>query len=368
MGLLTPTILLDPGLIDAVGFQNDDAPTTLFEITAPEEDGPDPFVPDSPFVPSGSWSSADPFNYNAAVDWAKNSFGFTSTTDIKGRLNLAAANFLSENGRWPTFTELVQGTNVVGYLQTLASGTPLLPPMFRVDGRVWVNDPLTGPQVLSEGILNQDPGLIDQLLESGALNNSGVISEQFINVPAWSTPEIQQILASLSPVRRSGGGGRRGGGGGGRTQLVFDRDQLVRQASDFHRELLFEDPTGVEAVVDEYMNEANSFWMTEGGQKDFQTFLLGRLEATSRYKELYRNKPDFMSAPEYLNQFIGTVGRFGLSSDTTRGLVETGARFNISQAALAERTERTRENRLRTQGTFSQKFANQLNQLGALGR
>ncbi len=291
--------------------------------------------------------------YNWVVNRTQDVWGIPTRTEIKGRIDdLARAMYYEFGGTWPSGPQLMSDPRYGRAMDVYASGTPfLLPAMFTVDGRLYYNDPMTGPSHVRG--------------RAGAMART---SPQLMSrVPEIPRDTLNEILVGYQQGRRRGGGGR-GGGGGGRPDLVFDQAQLNEQARTIWRDLMLEEPGDVTDLVNGFVKEANSFWRKDGGRLDFQTYITNQARDTGRYKNLYRKKPEFMSEAEYMGQFRQTAAGFGLSASETLRQVEAGATSGASLTGFSARVQRGRENLLNQQGGFSQRLANNLNQLGAIGR
>lgn len=311
------------------------------------------------------WSSVDPSGWRNFQDYVKGSYGLTNNTTYKSRANKAAAEFYQREGRWPSASELAQDQTANRYVYNVAVGYSYLPPSFEVDGAIYYNDPYDGPvrikalEDLNKGL---GPGGIDAMATEGTRYASG----------AWRRPDAvytrDQFLAtinSLSPARSSGGGG----GGGGRAARAYDRDQLIEAATDRWKGLMLEDPdaAAIGNIVDSFMAKGNSFWMSKGGNLDFDTFIVNKMRDTSRYKTLYRKMDEFQTEEEYMARYRGTVEQFGLNERATKRETEAGLTSGAGLAGFTDRVAKTREARLSNQGGFSQQLAASMSQMGAMG-
>ena len=327
-------------------------------------------------------------NYNQVSDWAQDAWGISTKSEISGRINEVAYQFYNENGqRWPSATELFQYGNFQQAMNVYASGTPFLPPFFRVDGQMYSNDALYGPKIVDQfhpafadtsaardlgGVLGSLPEQNGLTLGQSMARGLGRdplpgFQDLFANVPSTTAAELSDILVGLRPGR-SGGGGGGGGGGAARPDLVFDEAQLAERARAIWRPMMIADVPDTEGLVDKYLKEANSFWRGSGGRLDFDTFVTNEARTTQRYKNLYGKKEDWQSEAEYMGGFTAAANGFGLSAGETEKQIVAGATSGASLAGFTSRVSRGRENQLNTQGNFSQKMANNLNQLGAIGR
>ncbi len=285
------------------------------------------------------------------TEWFKDS-GVSSSV-ASDFANDLAQDFFNENGRWPTASELILSNETTNQMAWAAQGLYLLPGVFGVrsaDGiDYFQNDPKQG---------------LTQIDLSGERFR---LTSTLRNVPIFSPDDIAGILGTN---QMGGGGGGRGGGGGGgagRAPAVFDRDQLIAEATELWRGRLLEEPDNVEAIVDEYVQKANSFWMGQGGQMDFGTFVLGKTEGTSRYKTLYAKRPESLSHEQYLAQYVQAVRGLGLRESVAMREIEAGASTGAGVAGFANRLETTPEVVAGNQGAFSQRFANHVAQLGVRG-
>lgn len=314
--------------------------STIPTVTLPPDDEPP------------KYSTADPrtaTNHAIVSEWLKNN-GLSSS--VAGDFaNDLASDFFRREGRWPSPAELLSDPSTQNRMTWASQGLYLLPPVFGVRGpdgiEYFTNDP--------------NGGLVP-------IDTSGGVSRTFSfgNVPIFNPGDIDAILGT---AQEGGGGGGRGGGGGGggRAPAVFDREQLIAAAIQTWRGRLLEEPDNVESLVDEYIQKANSFWMSKGGQLDFETFILGKAEATPRHKMLYARKPESMTHDQYLGQYVQAVRALGVSERTAMREVEAGASVGASAAGFSERLETLPEVVAGNQGTFSQRFAAQIAQLGVRG-
>lgn len=296
---------------------------------------------------------SDTDGWKPVVDITKSTFGFTREGDFKTRVDKAADLFVDENGRWPTVNELVAMPEYIQYMSNLAAGFPYLaPPTFMVDGVLYYNDPMSGPEPI----------------RAPSEFGSELAEKQFMQatrkVPKYTGEQFANLMQSLAPARGGGSGGR---GGAGRTNRAFDRDQLIEAGADRWKGLMLEDPADIERYVDQYIDRANAFWVGEGGSLDFDTFLVNKMRETSRYKTLYQKKAPELTEEEYMARYRGVAESFGINQTATRRETEAGLRAGVGQAGFQERVEKTREARLANTGRFSQQLASQMAQMGAMG-
>jgi len=271
--------------------------------------------------------------------------------------NELAERFRSVQDRWPTVFELLADPQTINRITYTNAGLYALPPAFGVrderSGTVtWYrNSPLSGIQQVTAG--SDDFGFGLKELASGQTS-----------LPVFAQSEISAILGS------AGFGDDSGGGGGGRTgpvAPVFDRARLADSAVGIWRGLLLEEPGNVDRIVDEYVGRATSFLMNEGGRLDFETFVLGKARSTAKYRTLYQNKAPGVSEQGHLAQYLDAYRRLGLADRGMAEAVTAGAQSGASVQGFSERLERTPEFMAANQGTFSQRFANTIAQLGIRG-
>ncbi len=304
-----------------------------------------------------NWSTDQPDMWNYVAGVFKDQWGFANTTMFKPRVDYWAGQFQQENGRWPSPTELFAHQGLMQSMGWLASGGAYLEPYFMVIddetniGTVYFNDVMRGPQA-------------QKTIDFNRAGTAGLGSTKY---PIYEDSYFQGLLAGLSPIEqpkpRSGGGGSRGRG---RQPAVFDRAQLTEGATDRWRGLMLEEPAMIDSVVDDYMKDANAFWMSRGGQLDFDTYVLNKMRDTARYSTLYGRKPEHLSEEEYIGQYASAVGRFGLNPRATRREVEAGLQSGAGAAGFTERVSRTRE--VQNQAGFSQRLAQTVAGLGSIVR
>ncbi len=241
-----------------------------------------------------------------------------------------------------------------------------------MDGVTYINDPYRGPVATttqrnvvagSAGVGNINtrlgPGGIDRLLETGELNESGVFGAP----KARFTREQLIALVTAPPPRR------RGSGRVGRPARAYDRDQLIESGTDRWKGIMFEDPdeNAVGSLVDRFIDKGSAFWMKQGGNLDFDTYIVNEMRKTGRYKSLYAKKDPYLTEEEWMGRYRGAVEQFGFGEQATRRETEAGLKSGAGVAGFTERVSRTRESRLQNQGGFSRSLANQMSQMGSMG-
>lgn len=148
-----------------------------------------------------------------------------------------------------------------------------------------------------------------------------------------------QMGASLSPAapRGPGGGGRRGPSAQD-IRNQFDIEQLSNSVDDLNRMLVFEPHSGAKKLAREYVEAV----VRGKGEKkiDFETFVRSRIEKTSRFKSIYRNKPDALKAEQYMAPYFQQA-RGVARPDEAADLAIGGAQFGASTQAFQARLART---------------------------
>ncbi len=127
---------------------------------------------------------------------------------------------------------------------------------------------------------------------------------------------------------------------------MFDEDQLTEAANSIWQSRLVEDAPNARSMAKAYINE-----MVRGrGEKkiDFEQFILNKVEADSRHKLIYSNKPEGVSDLAHIQPYVqaamnamgGTGGLGQQMSDVAVG----GAALGASAGAFQQRLARTSAN------------------------
>lgn len=149
--------------------------------------------------------------------------------------------------------------------------------------------------------------------------------------------------AQLSPATPSGGGGRRGSGGarGPTAQDIrnrFDIEELTRSVDDLNRMLVFEPNDNAKKIARDYVEVVVR---GKGEVKvDFESFVRDKIEGTSRFKSIYRNKPKALNPEQYMAPFYSQA-RTVAAGDEAADLAIAGAQFGASTSAFQSRLART---------------------------
>lgn len=245
----------------------------------------------------------------------------------------------------PIIQQLPELPPIFNYVDP-ATGVPQLVRLDPLRGVV----PTTGPRSPLQEQPDQIPGESPLDIASGTIPQTAGLQI----TGAFRTLSAQQIAAMYAAKQRPTGTGRQ--------RRVFDKNQLRDQAKELWRSLMLEEPDNVESIVDNYAKEANAFWLSKGGNLDFSTYVRDRARSTSRYKMLYKHKPESFSEQAYLGQFVSAVGQFGFNPTQERRLIESAAASGATGAGTQRRLRDSVAASRLGQGSFSQRFANTLRQ------
>ncbi len=118
----------------------------------------------------------------------------------------------------------------------------------------------------------------------------------------------------------------------------FDVKQLAEQVNDLNRALVLEEHADPMKVARQYVDAI----VSTGGEKkiDFVTFVRDKIEATSRFKSIYRSKPEHVKAELYIAPYLQQAMGFGRPEEAAE-LAIGGAQFGASAQQFQERLKRT---------------------------
>lgn len=364
------------------------------------------------------FSTDAPYEHQVAQEWVK-SLGFSQigaalASDYVNRWGL---ELYRENGAFPSARDLIENgdffNGAVGLALQLSDNPP--PPVFwfRDDDEISLAtmDPLKGlqfaprtvdfasftdidavnageetpttvtfdasqgPIPASEMPVEERPTFeprIDRIIDNldpelqGAIRGTvsgptlGGVDTTSTIAPTYPTLTGPDLAAILNPAPPAGGGGRVG-----RQQLAFDRDMLVEEAADKWSRWLIEpaDEDKVGPIVDKYIQEAQAFWMAEGGRKDFDTFLTNELRTRPRYSVVMKWKPDDVDEDAFIQSYGRYTSGFGLAPQQERGELFRSVTSGGSVEGQTQRLLNTRTVSQRPQ--FAKRFAQTLSGLGA---
>lgn len=146
-----------------------------------------------------------------------------------------------------------------------------------------------------------------------------------------------------------GGSSGRGSGSGSRGPTAaeirqsFDENQLTKAVEEYWGAYLLEDAPNARAIARGYIDAV----VATGAQQelDFETFVVGRIEQTARYRQLYANKPEGKTALEYITPYTNmatqVLGGSAGNKKQLGSIVAGGAALGSSPDAFAERLKRT---------------------------
>jgi hypothetical protein len=370
-------------------FQTTDAVTTIFggdtEIVNSQE-------PTAVTSEPKSFSSAVPWTHQAYVTWTDQATqGLVKTANLTDFINGWGKRWKDRTGGWPDDTDLFTVPEFTTAAQHLVVTTNLnLPPVFRLDGILRRRTFLDGMKPITD-IYAVGPTERPEVYDVPTVTIKGVkVDATSPLLPAIKAGQVPPEAAEAKPVPFGGAPGRLGdktpypeitsdqltsalnagrgggGGGGGTTRSVtFDRAKLIEQARDYWHALLLDnpgDPT-IEGVVDSYIRDATAFYVNQGGQRDFQTFLLGRIREQPRHKVIYKWKPDTVNEADYIGAFAAPIQSLGLSPGRATEAVAAGAASGSSPTGAARAVTQSRSFSQRP--GFSQRLAQSVLSLGA---
>lgn len=157
----------------------------------------------------------------------------------------------------------------------------------------------------------------------------------------WFSAQLGAPLFDLPASGRGRGGSRGPTAADIRNQ--FDEDQLTDAVNDLWRAYMWEESPNARAIAQEFINTVVS---TLGQQEvDFETFVKGKMRATTRWDTLYQNKPDGVDELQYVQSYaraaLSAVGGAAGSQQEVSDLVAGGAALGASPDAFGQRLSRT---------------------------
>jgi hypothetical protein len=214
--------------------------------------------------------------------------------------------------------------------------------------------------------LNEAPGAIG--LGPGFFTNTPAgINQLFAHARTWLGARFPALLDAFSGVGSSGSGrgrGRSGSGAAGPTpdqiRAQFDVKELTEAANTIWRGLLLEDMPNATAAANAYVEQI----VANPEQKlDFESFVLGQVRNTSRYKVMYRNKPAAMTEQQFLMPIFQQVQQtLGPGYGTqVADITVNAARLSSSPQQLSERL--MREQQVQTSSPYLQRLAQRVTEI-----
>ncbi len=150
-----------------------------------------------------------------------------------------------------------------------------------------------------------------------------------------------KVGMDLQPFVEGGGGGR---GSGARTltaeeiRNMFDLDELAKAVNDMNRGLVLEDHNDAKGLARKYVDAI----VATGAEKeiDFETFVRNKIEATARFKNIYKRKPESVSAEAYMAPYLQAAMQMA-SPGEAAAIAIGGAQFGASAESFRQRLNRT---------------------------
>jgi hypothetical protein len=344
-----------------------------------------------------SFSSASPWVHQGYVNWlGQSTQGFVSTTTLNDFINGWAQRWKNQKGAWPGDTDLFESPGFIGAVNDLVITSNVdMPPVFQTNGTVYRRTILDGLRVIpdpspSQQFVEQEQGPtvtirgveVDatspllpairagqvppeaappKMIAGDTFGGSVArVATQEFRQKYGAVPEFDLNAAVQQAFTQTGGGG----GGGTTRSVTFDRDKLIEQATDYWHSLLLDHPddTTISSVVDSYIKDATAFYVNQGGQRDFQTFLLGRIREQPRYNLIYKWKPDEVGESDFIQAFASPIANLGLSPGRTTEAVAAGAASGSSPVGAQRQV--TMGRLFSQRPGFSQQLASTIQSLG----
>lgn len=140
----------------------------------------------------------------------------------------------------------------------------------------------------------------------------------------------------LSPLFNAAGRGAGGGGGAGPVRRLIDPVQAKQQFSDLYSALLLTDPSP--DLENQFVQDLQKALddAEEGMNFDASARILDFVRGTTRYQELYGNKPEGQGEEEYLSQFLGTAQNLLGTETPPPEAVAAGLRTGETQTTVGQ--------------------------------
>ncbi len=151
--------------------------------------------------------------------------------------------------------------------------------------------------------------------------------------------------AGIELARAPASGGRGRGRSGPKKPTAeeirrqFDIDELSNAVNGMNQTLVLEEHANPKGLAREYVE---AIVKTGGETKiDFETYVRTRIEKTGRYKSIYRNKPEALTAEAYMAPYIGASTQVVGGGDEAAEVAIGGAQFGSTAEQFGERLKRT---------------------------
>ncbi len=118
----------------------------------------------------------------------------------------------------------------------------------------------------------------------------------------------------------------------------FDIEELSNAVNGMNQSLVLEEHANPTQVARDYVE---AIVKTHGETKiDFETYVRGKIEATGRFKSIYRNKPEALTAEAYMAPYMGAATQV-VGGDEAAEIAIGGAQFGSTAEQFGQRLKRT---------------------------
>jgi hypothetical protein len=174
----------------------------------------------------------------------------------------------------------------------------------------------------------------------------------------WLTRREARLISGYETYEEKLRNSRSSGGyGSGVSADSFDLDQLSLAATNAWRAYLLEEPPDARGIarayVDAYLKNPNQ-------RLDFDTFVINRIKESSRYAQVYANKPAGMDELEFNAPFVAAATQL-LRPENVNPTAVAGMRLAGSQEAYGSLLLKQRE--VVTSSPFMQRLEQRLSNL-----
>lgn len=158
----------------------------------------------------------------------------------------------------------------------------------------------------------------------------------------WWGSRTGMALRRVSSGGGGGGRGRRGGGGasGPTAEDIrnrFDVEELTNGVNEMWRAMVFEENPQAKKLATQYVD---AIVASKGEKKiDFATFVEEKIKETSRFKSIYRSKPEHLSPGEYMAPYLNLARQMAAPDDADDIAIQ-GAQFGAGPQDFQARLQR----------------------------
>ncbi len=150
-----------------------------------------------------------------------------------------------------------------------------------------------------------------------------------------------RVGMDLQPATKGGSGRGSGGRRGLTAQEIrnqFDLDELAGAVNDMNRGLVLEEHADAKGLARKYVD---AIVATRAEKEiDFETFVRGKIEATARFKNIYKRKPASVSAEAYIAPYLQAAMQMASPNEAAE-IAIGGAQFGTSAESFRQRLNRT---------------------------